>query len=645
MALHAASRVDVLAVNLAPLIDRAAESPSRFAVDVPHAASPSTVGQWARAADVSTWSHSVQVPGAVSLSFHATEAFFPASAVLTVSAHGMHYVYTARDTDRGEIWSRIGRGDSLTFEISVATEDMDELRLEITSLQVGYRGFAAGMSNHSCYDELRLQALSAGDAAAPCAENWACNVTPATEGAGNATLALIISNVGQCTGVLLNNVPGDGTPYVLTARHCQNGDANGGLPSAAANVTVYWNAIAACSVPLGTIYDPGILTQRGAQTIVEQQDAWLIRLAQLPVVDAYYAGWDATGGTFVGGFTPHHATGTSRQFAGWHGQAAYFTVPAASLGVGYDSTFWGTVNSLGAAGPGSSGGGLFDASGRLVGTMARGRVSEAPGLCPSPTPPVPSESTATAMSTAFAGIYNSTADPRSTTGTTTLRSVLDPGNSGTLVLDGRKRPITVTLSNHTQTFATGSRVPLDWSSSPGATSCTASGGEAGDGWASSLGTRGSKEVTSFDGGNIIYTVTCTDGQRIGVASVTLTWTLSQPAVSMNTFGAGSYGEPFGVSWSSNVRPCTASGGAAGDGWGGPLGPTGTATVTETVVGPVTYTLTCGSGTRGASHSYGQRCPTDCCRHRRRREPTSRPVRRNHHGDGRCALCANGWPAR
>ena len=36
------------------------------------------------------------------------------------------------------------------------------------------------------------------------------------------------------SGVLLNDVPGDGVPYVLTARHCENGSANGGAPGAAA---------------------------------------------------------------------------------------------------------------------------------------------------------------------------------------------------------------------------------------------------------------------------------------------------------------------------------------------------------------------------------------------------------------------------
>jgi hypothetical protein len=58
-----------------------------------------------------------------------------------------------------------------------------------------------------------------------------------------------------------------------------------------------------------------------------------------------------------------------------------------------------------------------------------------------------------------------------------------------------------------------------------------------------------------------------------------------------------------LQWVSTVRPCTASGGTPGDGWGGALTPNGTlvnTSVTENVVGTVTYTLTCGSGARVGS---------------------------------------------
>jgi lysyl endopeptidase len=325
---QAAPRVDVVAANLGPLIDRAAQSPSRFAVDVPHPASPSTDGEWSISGAINTWTYSVQIPGAVSMSFHATRASLPPSATLTVTSQDTPYVYTSKDTDGGDLWSRIGRGDSLIFELSVATADVDDVQLEIASLQAGYRAFGVGMRNHPRYDDLRAHALATTETLSLCADNWSCEITPTNEGPGNATVALIIGNIGQCSGVLLNDVPGDGTPYILTARHCENGNPNGGTPSAAANVTVHWNAVSACGASLGTIYDPGVVRQSGATTIVEQQDAWLIRLNQPPAVDAYYAGWDATGAAFVGGFTAHHAMGSARQFIGWFGQAAYFTVPA-----------------------------------------------------------------------------------------------------------------------------------------------------------------------------------------------------------------------------------------------------------------------------------------------------------------------------
>src|SRR5690349_23220902 len=79
-AAHAAdARLEVLSVDLASGIDRATAFPSRFAVDVPHAASPATHGQWTTAGTTSTWRYSVQIPGAVSMSFHAAGARLPAS--------------------------------------------------------------------------------------------------------------------------------------------------------------------------------------------------------------------------------------------------------------------------------------------------------------------------------------------------------------------------------------------------------------------------------------------------------------------------------------------------------------------------------------------------------------------------------------
>src|SRR5215471_9151989 len=105
--LQAAPPVDVVSANLGALIDSAARSPSRFAVDIAHAVSPTTDGEWSTSGATSTWTYSVQIPGAVSMSFHATKASLPPSATLTVTAESTRYIYTSKDATGGELWSRI----------------------------------------------------------------------------------------------------------------------------------------------------------------------------------------------------------------------------------------------------------------------------------------------------------------------------------------------------------------------------------------------------------------------------------------------------------------------------------------------------------------------------------------------------------
>jgi hypothetical protein len=556
----------------------------------------------------------MRIPTAVSVSFHASNVVLPASAVLTTTANGVTYTYTAKDVHRGEIWSRVGRGESLSFELSVDAADASRVRLDVTSFQAGYRGLGTGVRNHRHYSALirKNEAVAAAAAVAEattssCAENWACHTTGANRGPGQATVALLITNVGVCSGTLLNNVRGDGTPYVLTARHCENGDPDGGLPNAARGVTVFWNSVAACGLPLGNYYDSGAVTQSGASTVVEQQDAWLIKLDDRPVADdVYYAGWDATGGTFVGGFTPHYAQGRSRQFMQYHGQAAYAALSASTLGVHFESTVWGTVNSLGSGGGGSSGGGLFDESGHLQGVVIRGtRQGDSDlGACPLNPLPVPSFPSAPVYSTALSGVFSSTADPRSTTGSVTLQSVLDPDNTGTRVVDGKVAPPSVRLDGSLGGPSyTGQTITLKWTSKR-VQSCTTSGGESDDGWAgTAVGTSGTRELTSLDGGTVTYAITCTDGTSTVSSQFQVQWTLAPPNIFLRSSdSAAFYGAPFSLIWNANLRPCVASGGAGGDGWSGAVSPKGSLSVVPTSLGDITYSVTCGSGARATTVS-------------------------------------------
>ena len=128
------------------------------------------------------WRYSVQIPGAVSLSFHAERAELPESATLTVTASGKVYTYTAQDVHRGEMWSRVARGDSLSFELTLATMDRNRLRLDIATFQAGYRGLGGDVPNNRHYDALRLKTQAVAAATTSCLENWACQTTAANAG-------------------------------------------------------------------------------------------------------------------------------------------------------------------------------------------------------------------------------------------------------------------------------------------------------------------------------------------------------------------------------------------------------------------------------------------------------------------------------
>src|SRR5262249_20295146 len=136
----------------------------------------------------------------------------------------------------GELWGRPLLGDTLTFTLSGTGAS-----IHIQGFQAGYRALGGVAPDHPHYTA-RIKLLAAAD----CTQNYSCNATDANQGPARATVAVLVGNQFSCTGTLLNNTSHDATPYVLTARHCENGEMGGGNPDAAASVTVYWDAVTAC---------------------------------------------------------------------------------------------------------------------------------------------------------------------------------------------------------------------------------------------------------------------------------------------------------------------------------------------------------------------------------------------------------------
>ena len=235
-----AAPVDVVNVDFGSMIAQAAKERNRFALEVPHQLTVDRAGKWVVSGGVATWTYAVQVPTAVSLSFHAPRVVLPAGATLTVTSKSRTYLYRARDIHRGGLWSRVAPGDWLQFDIRVPAAAKSGVVLNVSSFQAGFRSLGPGVPDHPYYARLKAQGSAASTQS--CVQNYECGVTANNTGPAHSTVALVIANLYQCSGTLLNDVPGDQTPYVLTARHCESGKLGGGNPGVAADVVVYWDA-------------------------------------------------------------------------------------------------------------------------------------------------------------------------------------------------------------------------------------------------------------------------------------------------------------------------------------------------------------------------------------------------------------------
>jgi hypothetical protein len=588
----AAGQVVTLRTDLRPLIKAAVNTPVQFAVHVPHMVSAQSDGHWAAVTSTSAeWSYSIRIPSAVSMSFHATSVRLPSSAVLTVLGAKTTVVYRAQDIKMSDLWSRVLPGESLELKIDVQASQRDQVVLDIQSFQAGYRALGAAVKDHPYYRQLLGQSDTGGNAS--CVQNYQCGVTAANTPIAKATVGIVVGNLYQCTGTLINDVPGDNAPYILTARHCESGAYGGGVPGNSVSVTVYWNATTPCGSTLGSIYDPGIVTQSGSTTVVEQQDVWLIKLFNSPAAsDAQFAGFDASGAAVQGGYTIHHALGSNDQLTQWFGQA-FALQQTDVLGSKFVSNFLETVNQAGNVGPGASGSSLIDGNNRVVGALSLGRkTTDASGYesCPVTLPSAPNGSNGTADFTALAAVWNSTADTTASTGTATLKSVLDPANSGTKIISSTPA-VSLNFTASSYSLTDGDMLTLNWNV-PGATSCTATGGANGDGWPGSLPAAGSSTLTETFGGPVKYSLTCAfSGNRQVTTSVVVNWYGSVPFVQLDTLTIRWVGANAAITWSSNVSPCSITGGDLNSSG---LPSSGTISTTQNNVGDVTYSMSCGT---------------------------------------------------
>jgi len=357
---------------------------------------------------IARWRSRVASPGAQGLSLSLRNLNLPEGTELWLYDDAGRLVQGPyAQIDGGplqQLWTALVPGDAAVLELRTPTATRDEVRLDIDRL------------SHAFIDLSKADALIQ-------AKSGSCNVDTVCSDGNNwrdqiRSVALVaIDGIAICSGELLNNQRQDRDPLFITAHHC-------GISSlaVATSVVLYWNyQTTICGgAPNGSLAQ----SQSGATLLAGNvgSDFTLLRLNRRPSTSyqVFYSGWDADDAAPRSGVAVHHPEGDEKRISTYSAPAnrQSICIETGLLNCVRQVDAWRVNWTRGSTAGGSSGGGLWNQSGRLVGTLSGGNAS-----C--------SNLNGDDYFARFAGGYTASAAPSGQ-----LKAWLDPDNVGITAIDG-----------------------------------------------------------------------------------------------------------------------------------------------------------------------------------------------------------------
>ena len=294
------------------------------------------------------WRVAVQCPGALSINFEFHEFIVPEGAQVFVYndlGEVLGGFEAASNPGRTELGVSPLGGDKITIEYVEPARVAGQGRLRIGQVTHAYRDILGGTKSLN--------------ESGSCNNNVICPVGDPWRDQIRSVAMIVVQGDGICTGTLINNCENDGTPYFLTANHCL-GNPNNWI------FRFNWNS-PNCTPTTNGSYN----SISGAQLLANSgaSDVALLRLNTTPppLHNVYYSGWDkgttaATSVTCI-----HHPSGDIKKISFENQAVTASTYSGASC---WRVAAWddGTTEQ------GSSGSGLWNQNGLLVGQLYGGQA-------------------------------------------------------------------------------------------------------------------------------------------------------------------------------------------------------------------------------------------------------------------------------
>ncbi len=309
--------------------------------------------------------------------------------------------FTSRNNKEDGLFATgLVRGESIILEAQIPGYLVEETHIVIATVVHGYKDVFSSFSN---WEDFGQSGACNINVKCPEGQPWENEIR---------SVAMILTAGGSrlCSGVMVNNVRQDLTPYFLTANHCMISSPNTWI--------IMFNYQ---SPTCANINGPLNYTVSGTQTKATNSasDFALLLLNESPP-DSYqvhYAGWSAIDVPADSGVGIHHPSGDIKKIS-FSEQAFEHDTWSGTPANSHWRVRWHPAGLRGVTEPGSSGSPIFDQNHRIVGQLHGG----------------PSSCTASDKSDLY-GKFSMSWN-YGTTPSTRLKDWLDPDNTGTLVLDG-----------------------------------------------------------------------------------------------------------------------------------------------------------------------------------------------------------------